>query len=153
MRSLIKLQSPFGSNKNQIFNSCHPIPSRPGAEVLLVFLKSYFSILGHPFKLSRSSESTLPCVPSIDSVFWEISLVSPGFDGNDIFAIASIFSSNVQNLSPDGNVRTGGIALGCGLELIDVYTIPGSLACRNCSQHSRLAFRIARSHRVLACLN
>jgi hypothetical protein len=153
MRSLIKLQSPFGSNKNQIFNSCHLIPSRPGAEVLLVFLKSRFSILGHTFKLWPSSESTLPCVPPIDSVFWEISLVSPGFDGDDTFAIASNFSSNVRNLSPDGDLRIGGIVLGCGLELIDFHTILGSLACRNRSQHSRLACRIARSHRFLACLN
>jgi hypothetical protein len=59
MRSLIKLQSPFGSNKNQIFTSCHPIPSRPGTEVLLVFLKSRFSILGHTFKLWPLFESTL----------------------------------------------------------------------------------------------
>jgi hypothetical protein len=51
MRSLIKLQSPFGSNKNHIFTSCHPIPSRPGTEVLLVFLKSRFSILGQYFQI------------------------------------------------------------------------------------------------------
>jgi hypothetical protein len=49
--------------------------------------------------------------------------VSPGVDGNDTFAIASIFSSNVRNCSPDGDVRIGGIALGCGLELIDFHTI------------------------------
>jgi hypothetical protein len=61
--------------------------------------------------------------------------VSPGFDGTDTFAIASSFSSNVQNWSPDGDVRIGGIALGCGLELIDFHTIPGSLACRNRSEH------------------
>jgi hypothetical protein len=79
--------------------------------------------------------------------------MAQGFDGNDTFAIASIFSSNVRNWLPDGDVRIGGIALGSGLELIDFHTIPGSLACRNLSQHSRLAFSIARRHRFLAYLD
>jgi hypothetical protein len=153
MRSLIKLQSPFGSDNNQMFNSCHQIPMSPGTELLLGFLNSLFSILGHTFKLWRSSESTLPCVPSIDSLFWEMFLMSAGFDGNDTFALASIFSFNIRNWSPDGDVRTGGIALGYGLELIDFHTIPGSVACRYCSQHSRSAFCIARSHRFLRWLH
>jgi hypothetical protein len=57
-------------------------------------------------------------VPSIDSIFWEISLVSPGLDGNDTFAIGSFFSFNVRNWSPDGDVRIGGFGHGSSLELI-----------------------------------
>jgi hypothetical protein len=60
--------------------------------------------------------------------------VSPGFDGNDTSAIASIFSSNVRNWPPDGDVRIGGIALGCGLELIDFHTIPGSIVAFSFTQ-------------------
>jgi hypothetical protein len=79
--------------------------------------------------------------------------MSPGFDGNHIVAIATIFSSNGPNWSPDVDVRIGGIALGCGLELIYFHTMPGSCACREHSQHSRLVFCIALSYRFLACLN
>jgi hypothetical protein len=56
-------------------------------------------------------------------------------------------------LFTDGEVRIGGIAHGCGFELIDFHTVAGSLASRNRSQHSRFAFLIARSHRFLPCLN
>jgi hypothetical protein len=59
MRSLIQLQSPFGSHNNQIYTSCEPIPSRPGVEGLLVVLTSRFSILGPTFKLCPTSESIL----------------------------------------------------------------------------------------------
>jgi hypothetical protein len=79
--------------------------------------------------------------------------VSPGFDGNNTFAIGSVFSSNIQNWTPDVDVRIRGNALVCGWELLDFHTIPGSLACRNHSQQLRLAFCIGRSHRFLTSLN
>jgi hypothetical protein len=45
-RWLINSHSPRGSSKNHNLSSCHPIPSSPGADELLVFLSRRFNSFG-----------------------------------------------------------------------------------------------------------
>jgi hypothetical protein len=135
------------SIRNQILSSCYPIPSSSGADELHIVLNRHFSNFEQTWNLSLlpvfwlSKQLWEP-----GTIFVKLSLYS-GFFGNEIFVIASIFSSRVLYCSPDNEVRISGMVHSCSFELIYFYIVAGSLVPRNRPQHSRFAGLIAHSHR------